>query len=175
MMVILEGSDDTGKSTLATKLAMALKAPILKAVPSEGPNQPDQYYKDWVMEHLGMDYEDPSKLKIYDRFPVISEEIYGPLLRDRNHFSPVEYWIRQLVNKATYRIIYCRPPREVVLSTVGSGIQMDGVVENSGKLLDLYDGFMKQLRDFKIPVHVYDYTQPEAYTEVLEFIIRGRN
>jgi len=80
-MIIVEGADSTGKTTLARKIC----------------NNYGYTYKKWDQSHtyqqtidwLSAFTGDPTAIQdvVCDRFPLFSEEVYGPLLRGRSKFS----------------------------------------------------------------------------------------
>lgn len=95
---------------------------------------------------------------IYDRYPSISGAVYdavlhratdtaaGPYLRGAFH------WVTE-----NARIIYCRPPMDVIVKSVTSSPQMAGVVRNIYKIVDMYDSLMGNI----IPHEVYDWTKDD--------------
>lgn len=100
--IILEGPDNSGKSTLASYLSEALRIPL---VPGEGPAKSEKEIDDRVRRYLNM----PGPL-IFDRHPCVSQPIY-------NHFrSPID--IEPELISAFYEdevyLIYCpgRPTLE---------------------------------------------------------------
>ena len=100
-MIVIEGPDGSGKTTLAYKLAE---------------------HTNWLYYHGG----DPPKTKaevddriykmqsdarrpvIYDRCTLISEQIYGPIFRNKNHVDYPDSRLLDLYSEGV-TIIYCRP------------------------------------------------------------------
>ena len=155
-MIIVEGMDNTGKTTLIQQLAEDLKLTIAKT-----------YYKPWGDRDEMVLYANwleicPFPL-IVDRHPFISELIYGTTLRGHSHSD------RSLAAsvQGIHLVIYCRPPTDTILSTLQDREQMEGVDKHAKALLDLYDEVVQD------SVH-YDYTAPEAYSNLLKEIKRGR-
>lgn len=100
---------------------------------------------------------------IADRHPLISEPIYGPILRGEHLFQ--DHFIygepegrNQYLRHNVGRIIYCRPPDHVIEANLGNRPQLEGIKEKIWDLLDKYDHRMTELSENGIPVFLYDYT-----------------
>ena len=104
-MIIIEGPDNSGKSTLAKNLSIALK---IKIWHSPGPNTKEQLYDsmDFVMEQEEL---------ILDRVPCISEQIYGPVLRGKNLLQDTDL-LEKLIEEKDPIFIYCRPSTDIIVS-----------------------------------------------------------
>lgn len=106
-MLIVEGPDNSGKSTLIDRLKK--RFPNVTVTHSGGPPQSDaeirQRMNDLIYTHQGT-------ASILDRIPCISEAVYGPILRGQDFFkgSPA---LGRLI-QARVPIIYCRPPNSVL-------------------------------------------------------------
>lgn len=98
MILILEGPDNSGKSTLAAHLSEALAIPITS---SEGPEK----YPGEINERLRRYHEDSRKLMIFDRHPAISQLIYGSFREGGAHGVDPDL-VQQLYNRDPL-IIYC--------------------------------------------------------------------
>lgn len=175
MIIIVEGMDGTGKTTLAQQLAHRLKVKPRKFVGSLGPS--DDYRLALVNRTISeiTELEIDSALEIasarrrsvkrlYDRFPLISEAIYGPTLRGRNCFGVQYYSVRRRLLALKTVIIYCRPHRDVIRSNVQQAPQMPGVLEHFDELLDAYDQLFIELTDSPMNsyITVFDYTRDEV-------------
>lgn len=163
-MIIIEGMDNTGKSTLLSKLCEEYG---LEGIHSPGIKDYDTVFS-WVAESFNKDRGIPV---IYDRFPLISEAVYGPTLRGRNIFTESPLGI-QLQKKFRCEvrplIIFCNPATEVIQKWDGRE-QMDGVVENHQRLTAAYIKLMEDIR-LHYSVVPYDYTISLDYGKVLEKI-----
>lgn len=83
MIVILEGSDKVGKSTLGRHLAERYKAELVHFSAPKG----DPY-----KEYMGfLDHADPEKNYVLDRFHV-GELVYGELYRGKSKLSLDQMW-----------------------------------------------------------------------------------
>lgn len=179
MIIIVEGMDGTGKTTLVQQLAHRLEVKPRKFVGSLGPSD-DDYRWDLVnrtkleIAELETTFAKGGSIKrLYDRFPLISEAIYGPVLRDRNYFGGLYYPLRSRLLALKTVIIYCRPNREVIQANVHQSPQMSGVSEHFSKLLDAYDKLFVELTESPVNsyITVFDYTQDDV--QDLIYRIRG--
>ena len=169
MIIIVEGMDGTGKTTLVQQLAHRLEVQPTKFVGSLGPS--DDYRLDLVsrtrseITELEIASAKGGSIKrLYDRFPLISEAIYGPILRGRNCFGGLYYPLRSRLLALETVIIYCRPNRDVIQANVQQAPQMSGVLEHFGELLDAYDKLFVELTDSPVNsyITVFDYTRDEV-------------
>lgn len=166
-MIIVEGMDNTGKTILVHKLVSILP---LKKYKSPGPDIGEDKQIEWVKDNL----EKEDEWVIYDRFPLISEPIYGGIIRGSHNFEdPSKQYLYDVFKKKNPLIIYCRPPRDKVLSFEDGRAQMDGVKTKGSTLLNAYDKIITDLNDEGIKVVGYDYTYDlleRVYSEVCKYL-----
>lgn len=159
-LVILEGMDNTGKSTLARRLERDLGVVQRH---SQGKPETSRIMFDRVWDILAS-----KQVGIYDRFHAISERVYGPILRDVNYYDWEEG--RQQIEAlkwTNHLIIYCRPTRDTIFETLGDRDQMMGVIRHHRKLLEAYDNlFAHELKHRPWNTAIYDYTNPDSYEEI---------
>lgn len=165
MLILIEGMDNTGKTTLASKLGELL--PSFKYYHHVKPHNRKEAMDNFsqiLRESISTDL-------ICDRLSTFSEPVYGTILRGQPLLSDedVNYMLDILVDSATV-IIFCNPPIEAVLKTIGVRDQMEGVEENCKKLYEAYQKlFGGKLNDDDYIV--YDYTDKDRSNGVIELIL----
>jgi len=173
-MIILEGPDSSGKTTLAHALSEVLGIPI---------------------HHFGGPPEDPAELSkriefmfdnsdhlIFDRVPLISEQVFS-ILRNWNGMNILTrsnaYYVR--LQKINPIIVYCRPPADSLIhcnhEIKGHDTEehIKAVEANRGVLLERYDYVMNS--DLLPRYWKYDYTKNNL-SELIELVkttIKERN
>lgn len=166
-MVIVEGPDGGGKTTLIKELSESLGVEVApRACSSE--TGPVKDLMGWTTRFLNHHSRNLNQFTLHDRFPLISEPIYGSLVRgylskgfDTPWYS--EAW--QLFTQLKPIIIFCLPPLDVVIENVKKEdiAQMDGVTFNIRGLYWQYNTLMHRLRAPKDHQTVFwDYTDPRA-------------
>lgn len=166
-MLIVEGPDGAGKTTLIAGLAEKFDLPIAPRVVSKDA-QAMINLKQWV-EHNVSTAPHP---KIFDRHRLISEPIYGPILRHSQEpgFSDPLWMMQQM--RAFYRsnplIIYCLPPLPVVMDNVLQGEDNRVVWDHIRQIYTAYCA--RAAIDYtRSPnsVRIYDYTTDGQETDPL--------
>lgn len=153
-MIVVEGMDNSGKTTLVRQISSRFNLPIQ---PSLGPPTPVK-----ALEILS-DFMVARGLKVYDRLVAFSDTVYGPPIRGRVVTDPIQWtWIYRVLRQKPF-IIYCRPPEDRILN-FGDREQMDGVVEKAKALLGSYDALFQSIEDFFgiASFAYYDYTDPSS-------------
>jgi Cdc6-like AAA superfamily ATPase len=158
-VIILEGPDGSGKTTLSRKLSEIHNIPVMKR------DQQDAFL--WTMAEMSS--WALVGLRIYDRFPLVGEYIYGPIRR--GHVAP-EFEMTYPPTVAMHTrflqdclIVYCRPPIETILGNVRETAQPTDIVRHIRRAITEYDGLFTHL-----PHVMYDYTdgKPEDLTPVIQ-------
>ena len=105
MIIVIEGADGSGKTTLAEQLSKQTKYPIIhKSNPKSEMEKLAQ-----MGEYLQLVRS--SKNFIFDRC-WYSEMAYGPVFRDKSYISyPQMYELEKQLAKAGAIIIYCSGPK----------------------------------------------------------------
>lgn len=139
MLIIAEGMDNTGKTTLVQKLSEDLKLLVMN---NRRKPQDEEEMAAYLRLVNTTQWHFPT---ILDRLCTISEPIYGVLRKS----GPVITKERADAHLVTLRamkplIIYCRPDDRTILN-FGDRPQMDGVIENAKSLLLAYDQCMDRL------------------------------
>lgn len=112
-MLIIEGPDGSGKTTLVEALQEEFDLPVSPRVVSKDAEAMVDL-RDWVDQNLNLGFQ----RMIFDRHRLISEPIYGPILRQKQElgfdsmhwFGPRLAWFYQIKPI----IIYCLPPLHIV-------------------------------------------------------------
>lgn len=151
-MIVIEGPDGAGKSTLIRSLQLA--NPTLKLAPRActslaGPLSGDNLIS-WLREYGSVDGY------IYDRHPCISGPVYDAVYADppeERTWLQIQGAFYKLLENA--RVVYCRPPRREIIRAVNESAQMDGVDRNIHRIIDTYDAIMASM----VPHERYDWTR----------------
>jgi hypothetical protein len=167
-MIIVEGLDGSGKSTLIRKISQEIIG--LTIATSEGPpKNKEELTKRWN-DKLHIHYGTKS---ILDRAEPISERIYGPILRGVDFFG--EDWPISQLHEKKIPLIYCRPPSYILLNpkmhvprSSEDPQHLEQVLINQLKLMTAYDQIMAG-----IPHVEYDWTtSSERYWHLMVVWLR---
>lgn len=141
-MIIIEGPDNSGKSTLVRELAQRLQP--CHVAHSSGPTRSvdEMFKKVRRFNHLYVNTK-----SLVDRWPVISESVYGPVLREESMIAGSRFL--DDLQRSRVPIIYCRPPMNTLMSLENHQVRkeessghIEGVNRNQEKLVNAYDEFM---------------------------------
>lgn len=136
MIIIVEGVDFSGKTTLVSQLANALGATAFKAH-----SKPKSYTDvlQWVADVQTL--ARGKRHVITDRSPLISEMIYGPLLRGISHVETQQAFMLLNILNLTCGLmtIVCDPGLKSVREM--NNAQMPGVADNVEALWERYYAF----------------------------------
>ncbi len=158
MIIVCEGMDNSGKTTLAQTLAKELLAVYIKCErPLDAGRTPMAAYRRMLSNAEGY-----SKYVILDRSPVISEPIYGTVIRGEHRLSPID--VKLGLDQIDF-VIYCRPPTPVIMGSINDRDQMPGVLSNLDALISAYDRFFGT----SCPIHdhkraMYNYLDDDSET-----------
>lgn len=156
-MIIIEGPDGSGKTTLAKKLSEAMGWPVGdKVVGSD--TKPLTDLRDWVEANLGRGYH-PG---IYDRHRLISEPVYSAVLTHRK--IDEKFWEPEWLTGAYHRlhsiqpmVIMCMPPLDTVVNNVMGDPNNKAVADRIQQLYLAY--FHQGLIHSELTTIWYDYTR----------------
>lgn len=171
-MVVLEGPDGSGKTSLAQKLAFDLGMEIKpKVVQSDGSYSID--LKEWVDQDLQEWARARGKSRfIYDRHRLVSELIYGPLVRGSlaPGFENLG-WLTSALRGFHLRrpsIVVALPPWETVRKNLENTDQPGWVLSRGARIYWTYHAWAAMTEAW-----VWDYTTEDAnerYQSLLELI-----
>lgn len=160
MIYLIEGPDGGGKTTLVNSIVEKNRGTQLlrRASTSLGGPIDNHEYLEWTVNTLPF-LSESRNLFLLDRHPLISEMIYGPILRGKPDMgrSPSTYYQAMKVLKDhVSSVILCLPPISVVQENIYQGDQLDGVTSH---IEEIYQGYMELFKSEIFPnVMIYDYT-----------------
>lgn len=176
--VIVEGPDGAGKSTVVKYLSTITDTPVARRISDSITGVKGKDLARYVDGDLGnwanytspdpalnwtaySSFNSPTPSRIYDRYPLISEPIYGLHVRKAPQPAFLTDWYRNAWQKFLAfdpLIIWCLPPYDEVAKNVNPARDMDGVWSN---LLPLYRAYTFASLTFPGKSIVYDYTRDE--------------
>ncbi|MHA1806801.1 MAG: hypothetical protein ACTSX2_04445 [Candidatus Thorarchaeota archaeon] len=155
MLIILEGADGSGKTSLAHRIRKDLDEYTL-FLKSSGPPTIGQ-----LADVIGWLASVPTRIPIVcDRLSVISEYVYGPIIRGKCLHGLTTEQIALWLKGRPSLVIHCRPSYSALAAGVRQEVQMEGVVLNHRHIIKGYDEIMGELREEEVSVKSYDYTGP---------------
>ena len=164
-MIVIEGPDGAGKTRLAQRLSHDLEIPIATRVVSSD-THPMFDLVEWVQNNI----EVGLTRTIFDRHRLISEPIYGPVLRkcQAPGFEDMG-WLR--TTQRSWRqlgplVIFCLPPLEEVLLNLDQANQPEQVILRAETIYWLY---FNQASLWS-PLHTWDYTK-DGYNDVRNLVV----
>ena len=164
-MIIVEGPDGAGKTTLCKRVAEDFDLEIcdweqeMDLTRDEMKEWPTRRYYYALAEEFQLNAPQTGLEKpwIHDRF-YFSSLVYGPLMQGHNQMSEEDRkTIGRVILALACPVIVCLPPKPVVLDNMGQDRhQMDGVKDLISDIYDLYTSVMS--RSAYPFVMYYDYT-----------------
>lgn len=159
-MIVVEGMDGTGKTSLADKLCERLNVPKHKKFASSLGGPPPDLMNLLYADVVSMD-EQP--FSVYDRHGLISEFVYGPIVRGTLPLGFDSTTTHRLIRMLAKRVlvVWCRPPFNVAHDNLkcAPNRDMPGVFNNAAALYHSYEGFRQYWPGDSIS---YDYTKPDS-------------
>lgn len=139
--LIFEGPDGAGKSYTAREVSRAVGFPVHHF---GGPPKS----KDEVWDRAQFIFK--AKNMIFDRVPIISDQVYGPILRNEESVFCLSH-----LTLIPFPVIYCRPSYDTLLSVKletkdhKPKAHVDKVTKNLLKILRAYDDIMERIPHIK--------------------------
>jgi hypothetical protein len=161
-MLIIEGPDGAGKTTLVNLLVGELNWPVARKVVDSN-TKANTDLMTWVEDNVRAGLV-PT---IFDRHRLISEPIYGPLLRGNMEPGFDDFrWLRWQQTKFRALeplVIWCMPPLSKVVDNV-TGDPNNTVVE--AQIETIYWLYFNEASTWPMSL-VWDYTKPADLSELV--------
>lgn len=173
MIVVVEGPDNSGKSTLVEAIrAIDPRARVVLGGPASRDALLARMTAAFVMHEAG-------EVVVCDRFPAVSEPVYGPILRERSELDDVDARASLGCLKAVGAVVvYCRPPDDAVLDMrthrrgpSDTPEHLSRLNERKREILERYDEIFADLEWIGLDVRRYDRTCADS-TSFAEEILR---
>jgi len=169
MLIVIEGADGCGKSTLVKQLNKDLGLPVFH---SGGPKTKG------AMEKMLDDLEIMSFCKqayICDRVPFVSELVYSQAF-GREPVIPakdlMDYWLLPDI-----KIVYCKIDQATALANMSREFKAHKPAEHTAiveqrhaDIVNIYDDLIDSAESARIKVFEYDWTDPTHYEQLKAFI-----
>lgn len=173
MIVVVEGPDGSGKSTLIDNLRLSCDRHCVTLGRSGRPKDLDEIkcVVSWIEKYSG-----PTPL-LMDRHPFISEAIYGNVLRGKSLLQ--DYYTMHDIDMhfrtSIDLVIYCRPPTSVIYHKLNANPQLKGVREHINEIVRMYDSTMRYIEHAGARVVEYDWTNNEKSVSPEQLIFGASN
>lgn len=153
-MIIIEGMDNAGKTTLLQSLSEHFKLPNARTGTYPRSVSDILQWHNWASAG--------PKTLILDRHPSISDLVYGPIIRGS---TVATIQMARAAHQNNF-LVFCCPPFPIIKATYEDREQMKGTHENLEKIYDAYMDLMLELE----PDYVYDYSNPRSYPALVRNI-----
>lgn len=150
MIIILEGPDGAGKTTLANELAETFQLPVYHEGPPPAGEDPFKYYgaKLLAVRHTGA---------VLDRF-ALGERVYAPIFRSGDPFADVGWRAyKRIETAANVMTVLCMPNYE---TAHGNWLSRKKSEMFQDRYENIYNGFAALGAECDA---LYDYTKPEHH------------
>lgn len=176
-MIVVEGPDGAGKTTLINTLREATGLEVAPRVVSKDTEAMVDLVK-WTEENVRKGWQN----LIFDRHRLISEPIYGPQLRatPAKGFDSLEWFYEQMSRfyEAEPITIYCLPPFEQVWANILADDDNSFFHGNRQGMQAIYGAYVNKYTTealFKSDTFLYDYTDTQARKMITNYIISRIN
>lgn len=166
-MIILEGPDGAGKTTLASTLTEHFDLKMGERGTADRARLFEVTVPDTYRALTGA-IEGRAPARVWDRL-FYSEFVYAPIVDRPCEFNDsMRSHICRQIEALTCPVIVCLPPVETVIENAAKDEQMDGVIENLRSIYHAYQDLL--VGTFPGHTYVYDYTAPRS-AEILDGIL----
>jgi hypothetical protein len=167
LIIIFEGCDGSGKSALIKSTASFIQQAGFDITTIHSPGSighqgmsdfmDREYYNLELGEHTA---------RLFDRIPPISENIYGPVLRNKSDLPLIPYFINFIHSLSQHNayLVYCNPGLREIKQNIKKLPQMVGVIDKVDLIYDYYRTRMEMSCVFLDSLHtlnrffLYNYT-----------------
>lgn len=171
-MIVVEGPDGAGKTTLIKQLQEITGLEVAPRVVSKD-TEALVDLKKWTEENTAKGFQ---KL-IFDRHRLISEPIYGAQLRAKPEpgFDDLEWFYTQMATfyEAEPIMIYCLPPFKVVWENIMADSDNQFFHGNPQAMRAIYGAYFNKYTTetiFKSDSYLYDYTDTAMSKVIINFL-----
>lgn len=164
-MIIVEGPDGAGKTTLVDHLSKKYDIPVAERVVDKDTKPIDTDLKLWTEKNLkaGLQW------KIFDRHRLISEPIYSACMNRKTHagFDDIGWLTGRMIDFTRIHafIVYCIPPYHIVESNLNDDEDNTAVW---GYAENIYNAYVAAAAGdvARGQAVLFDYTSDEVYNRV---------
>ena len=172
MIILLEGFDNAGKSTLAKRLADVTGFKLNH--PGKKPKNIDEYLE-MCTKQQSLFLSAKDQCLIMDRCTVISSKMY-------NQYDFLERvrtadYVKYLAFLSHIKIIYCRPARSILCdfskhfeSAADTSDSVKYAMTHCEEIIKRYDGLFEPLIHLRGHVFSFDYTSQESKLALNQFL-----
>lgn len=175
--LIIEGPDASGKGTLIEHIQKQWPRWTTEDRAADSLTGPRGYLDDYVdRAEVSMSLRSAYP-HMYDRHPLISEPIYGPIIRGcmdsknpTTNFNDMTWMMKRYdFIRENCLVLFCLPPLKYVLNNLNATApgHMPGVVDNATRL---YWQYHAMAAAWPKNIHVYDYTRQSCKDTVVNLI-----
>lgn len=172
-MIVVEGPDNSGKSTLVEQLTKKFNLIQLVHYKKGPPQNVEDNFRNskYIIDKVISLH---SKRLIVDRLSLIGESIYGPICRGKDLWVSDFERKQKLINSLNVLdpfFIYCRPPSSVVLDLrshqekdYDTEDHLQKIKDNRSLILNSYDNYFYRWHNYNF--FRYDYTKSSDFYEL---------
>jgi len=159
LIIIFEGCDGSGKSSLIKSTASFIQQVGFDVTTIHSPGSIGyqgmldfmnrEYYNLELGEHTA---------RLFDRVPPISENIYGPVLRNHSKLPLIPHFTNLIYSLSQHNayLVYCNPGFREIKQNIKKLPQMVGVKDNIDLIYDYYRTRMEMVEVFLDSVNSTD-------------------
>lgn len=161
-MILLEGPDGGGKTTLLGQLQLLYRLPQRPRFSDANGPYPDLYNR--IYDDLHEINLPHTECQVYDRHPLVSDYVYGPALR--GSLLPEFTWpsastMRTAVAERCL-VVWCMPHKDIVVRSLLDRIDEGNHRQVHTRVDEIYDSYLMQRVFWPGPAITYEYNNPAS-------------